>query len=129
MYWKRAAHRPLNIMPDVDDEDIDEERMGPKFLREYENWKRDRGREQESVVNLGKGAKIQAEPDMEKCLVGVSRESNSIDVRSGQEIDNSGPTIENEDFMGVRKEQRQEVEARMSLGETGPQTPVSEPES
>lgn len=40
MYWERAAHRPLNIKPDADDEDVDEESVGPKFLREFEESKR-----------------------------------------------------------------------------------------
>jgi hypothetical protein len=37
MYWERAAYRPLNIRPDIDDEDIDDvDRFGPQYLREYE---------------------------------------------------------------------------------------------
>lgn len=40
MYWDRAAHRPLNIRPDIDDDDIDDERIGPKYLREFEQLKK-----------------------------------------------------------------------------------------
>lgn len=40
MYWGRAAHRPLNIRPDIDDYDIQDERIGPKFLWEFEQAKR-----------------------------------------------------------------------------------------
>lgn len=36
MYWRRAATRPLNIAPHVDDEDIDDQCIRPKFLREFE---------------------------------------------------------------------------------------------
>ncbi|KAH8596867.1 opioid growth factor receptor conserved region-domain-containing protein [Bisporella sp. PMI_857] len=38
MYWKRAARRQLNIPPDMDDEDADEddERIGRKFLYRFE---------------------------------------------------------------------------------------------
>jgi hypothetical protein len=38
MYWTRAAKRPLNIPPDMDDEDMDE-RVGKPFLREWEQQK------------------------------------------------------------------------------------------
>jgi hypothetical protein len=42
-YWARAATRPLNIAPHVDDEDIDAERcIGPKFLWEFEQERRAR---------------------------------------------------------------------------------------
>ena len=44
MYWERAAHRPLNIRPDVEEEVVDEVRMGPKFLREFEQARKDRAR-------------------------------------------------------------------------------------
>jgi len=42
MYWRRAAHRPLNIRPDLDEDeaDVDDERIGTKFLWEFEQNKK-----------------------------------------------------------------------------------------
>ena len=40
MYWERAAHRPLNIRPDLDDEVVDEQRIGLRFLRDFERAKK-----------------------------------------------------------------------------------------
>ena len=41
MYWGRAMNRPLNIAPDVDDEDgeLRKDAIGPKFLRDFEEEK------------------------------------------------------------------------------------------
>lgn len=38
LFWTRAAIRPLNIAPGVDDRNISED-MGPAFLKEYERMK------------------------------------------------------------------------------------------
>jgi hypothetical protein len=40
MYWKRAATRPLNIAPHVDDEDIGKGFSGPEFLKDFE-WEKE----------------------------------------------------------------------------------------
>lgn len=75
MYWERAAHRPLNIRPDVDDEDIDKERMGPKFLREFEQSKREHIQEESVVENGAASATIvQEEPHMENGSLGEPKE-------------------------------------------------------
>jgi hypothetical protein len=43
MYWKRAAYRQLNISPDLDGSDADPEdrRVGPKFLFEFEQKRKE----------------------------------------------------------------------------------------
>jgi hypothetical protein len=66
MYWRRAAHRPLNIRPDIDDEDIDEENMGPKFLREFEQSKKKQSQEDAIAEDKKTSATIiQAEPPID----------------------------------------------------------------
>jgi hypothetical protein len=57
MYWERAAHRPLNIRPDVE-EDVDEERIGPKFLREFEQAKREETHQKPEARDEETGATI-----------------------------------------------------------------------
>lgn len=34
-YWRRAAERSLNLKPDLEIDDDDDDRVGPKFLREF----------------------------------------------------------------------------------------------
>ena len=66
MYWEQAAHRPLNIRPDVEDELVDEERMGPKFLRDFEQAKRDRERKSSVADAEGNGeTTVKMEPKEE----------------------------------------------------------------
>lgn len=81
MYWGRAAHRPLNIRPDIDDEDVDEERIGPKFLREFEQSKKDRAcqviAESELTVEPMKDETAQDKPDKVDGLLGDSERLES----------------------------------------------------
>lgn len=41
-YWKRAAFRQLNLCPDLDGEDADDsdDRVGPRFLWEFEETRK-----------------------------------------------------------------------------------------
>ena len=75
MYWGRAAHRPLNIRPDIDGDDIEDERIGPKFLWEFEQAKKAQIVQNGSVVE------------------NATHQISSAD--SGQTITQNGPAIEN----------------------------------
>lgn len=39
-YWRRAAERALNIRPDLEVDDEEDDSVGPKFLREFEQEER-----------------------------------------------------------------------------------------
>jgi hypothetical protein len=56
MFWARAAHRPLNIPPDLDEEDADEadERLGPKFLWDFEQKQKAEDKAREEAQNKTK---------------------------------------------------------------------------
>ncbi len=43
-FWRRAAERALNIRPDLDIEDERDFTIGPKFLREFEEKRREEAR-------------------------------------------------------------------------------------
>jgi hypothetical protein len=62
MYWGRAAHRALNIRPDIDDDEIDE-RIGPRFLREFEQSKREEHAEEGHTVTENGSAVEPVEED------------------------------------------------------------------
>ena len=66
MYWGRAAHRPLNIRPDINDDDIGDERIGPKFLWEFEQAKKER--EKEQIAQSGSANKQVAEDDVRQSV-------------------------------------------------------------
>ena len=88
MYWGRAAQRPLNIRPDIDDDEINE-RIGPKFLREFEKLKRGEQAASEGQTTTENGLAIEPVKEDQKTEDNLDRiEGNS------QIIAQTGSTVE-----------------------------------
>jgi hypothetical protein len=103
MYWGRAAHRPLNIRPDLDDyeADVDYKTIGPKFLWEFEQNKKEhvQGNGQEVTKNRTENERVgdQARSDKAEEVNGLSGGSTGLEVvRDTPESTNGdvGKTIE-----------------------------------
>jgi len=91
MYWGRAMSRPLNVAPDVDDEDAGgQDDVGPKFLRDFDSEKEKvktallKSKEEHDVQKPIK----QSTPETEdypgtKNTLGEPKEKADVDIRSG----------------------------------------------
>jgi hypothetical protein len=94
MYWGRAAHRPLNIRPDINDDDIEDERIGPKFLWEFEQAKK----AQEQIVENGSAIESAAdEGSSDKIDQSITQNGSAIEGHAeekGQAITQNGSAIE-----------------------------------
>jgi hypothetical protein len=76
MYWERAAHRPVNIRPDIDDDDIGDERIGSKFLWEFEQAKKER--EKEQIAQNGSAIERVAEDDVGQSVEAATEKEFAI---------------------------------------------------
>lgn len=81
MYWKRAAYRQLNLSPDLDGSDADAEdrRVGPKFLFDFEQKRKDL----EQAL-----AESKEEDDVEKAIQASQVEGETADAKAEGESSN-----------------------------------------
>lgn len=73
-YWRRAAERTLNLRPDLEDGQIDNDNdlsVGPKFLREFE--------------------------ELQKHIAESKKANDNVDARTAADVDVGGEMAENGD--------------------------------
>lgn len=76
MYWKRAAKRPLYLAPDVED---DEATTGQKFLRDYEEAKKDATKSEPVALDSAavEGAGASTEQDEKEVEMGSDHQNHA----------------------------------------------------